>query len=418
MAAPRQLVSVDRAAKSFGAGTVLDDVSLGVAAGERIGVVGANGAGKSTLLSLVARLDTPDTGQVTWTTDLRVGMLGQIDALDPAATIRQEVIGGLADHEWAGDRRIREVLDGTIGGVAISRFPEGLDTVIGPLSGGERRRIALAKLLLDGPELLLLDEPTNHLDLEAVGWLAGHLAARRGRARRRDPRSLVPRHRLLEDVGDRRRHGARARRWVRRVGARTSRARSHRRGQRGEAPEPPAQGARMAPARPARAHDQAPLPHRRGERPDRGRARRAQPRRAAALRERAAREVGARRRGREPDAGRPAAAAARHLAPRPGRPRRARRRQRIGQDDAPAAAVRRARADAGRGAHGLDRPPRHADPGSRGARRRPARARVARGRAHPHRARRRPRADGLAAVRALRLRREPPVDVRRRPLGR
>jgi ATP-binding cassette subfamily F protein uup len=159
---------------------VLEDVSLGIVAGERIGVVGANGAGKSTLLSLIARLDTPDTGQVTWTTDLRVGMLGQTDALDPAATIRQEVIGGLADHEWAGDRRIREVLDGTIGGVAISRFPQGLDTVIGPLSGGERRRIALAKLLLDGPELLLLDEPTNHLDLEAVGWLAGHLVARRG----------------------------------------------------------------------------------------------------------------------------------------------------------------------------------------------------------------------------------------------
>ena len=180
MAAPRQLVSVDRVARSFGAGPVLEDVSLGIAAGERIGVVGANGAGKSTLLSLVARLDTPDAGQVTWTTDLRVGMLGQTDALDPAKTIRQEVIGGLADHEWAGDRRIREVLDGTIGGVAISRFPDGLDTVIGPLSGGERRRIALAKLLLDGPELLLLDEPTNHLDLEAVGWLAGHLVARRG----------------------------------------------------------------------------------------------------------------------------------------------------------------------------------------------------------------------------------------------
>ncbi len=173
-------MSVERLGKSFGGGAVLDDVSLGIAAGERIGVVGANGAGKSTLLSLVARLDEPDAGRVTWTTDLRVGLLGQLDTLDPARTIRQEVIGGLADHEWAGDRRIREVLEGTLGGVELSRFPGGLDTVIGPLSGGERRRIALAKLLLDGPELLLLDEPTNHLDLEAVSWLAGHLAARRG----------------------------------------------------------------------------------------------------------------------------------------------------------------------------------------------------------------------------------------------
>ncbi|HEY1479402.1 MAG TPA: ABC-F family ATP-binding cassette domain-containing protein [Gaiellales bacterium] len=180
MAAPRQLVSVERLGKGFGAGPVLSDVSLGIAGGDRIGIVGANGAGKTTLLSLVARLDEPDTGNVTWTTDLRVGLLGQLDTLDPAKTIRDEVIGGLADHEWAGDRRMREVLEGTLGGVAISRFPDGLDTVIGPLSGGERRRIALAKLLLEGPELLLLDEPTNHLDLEAVGWLAGHLVARRG----------------------------------------------------------------------------------------------------------------------------------------------------------------------------------------------------------------------------------------------
>ncbi len=180
MAAPRQLVSAERLSKGFGAGPVLDDVSLGIAAGDRIGIVGANGAGKSTLLGLVARLDEPDSGQLTWTTGLHVGLLGQVDELDPGKTIRQEVIGGLADHEWAGDRRMREVLEGTIGGVEIARFPAGLDTVIGPLSGGERRRIALAKLLLEGPELLLLDEPTNHLDLEAVSWLAGHLVARRG----------------------------------------------------------------------------------------------------------------------------------------------------------------------------------------------------------------------------------------------
>ena len=116
-------MSVERLGKSFGGGAVLADVSLGIAAGERIGVVGANGAGKSTLLSLVARLDEPDAGRVTWTTDLRVGLLGQLDTLDPARTIRQEVIGGLADHEWAGDRRIREVLEGTLGGVDALALP-------------------------------------------------------------------------------------------------------------------------------------------------------------------------------------------------------------------------------------------------------------------------------------------------------
>jgi ATP-binding cassette subfamily F protein uup len=90
------------------------------------------------------------------------------------------VIGGRADHEWQGDRRIRDVLDGLLGGVELARFPDGLETQVGPLSGGERRRLALARLLLDDPALLLLDEPTNHLDVEGVDWLARHLAARRG----------------------------------------------------------------------------------------------------------------------------------------------------------------------------------------------------------------------------------------------
>ncbi len=177
-APPRNLVSLEAVSRSYSGDPVLADVSLGVAAGDRIGVVGKNGGGKSTLLRLIGGTDQPDAGVVTHNAGLRVGMLGQGDDLDPGRTIRQEVIGGLADHEWAADARIRDVLDGLLGGVGAARFPAGLDTSIAPLSGGERRRIALAKLLLAGSDLLLLDEPTNHLDVEGVDWLARHLGTR------------------------------------------------------------------------------------------------------------------------------------------------------------------------------------------------------------------------------------------------
>ncbi|WP_372788540.1 ABC-F family ATP-binding cassette domain-containing protein [Paraconexibacter sp.] len=181
MAAPaRNLVNLKDVHKGYGSRSVLRGVTLGVAEGERIGIVGRNGDGKSTLLQLIAGVEEPDEGQVTRTGGVTLDMVGQGDELDPAKTIRAELVGGRADHEWAGDARFRSVLDGLLGGVAISRFPQGLDTLIGPLSGGERRRIALAKLLLDSPDLLLLDEPTNHLDVEGVDWLARHLAARRG----------------------------------------------------------------------------------------------------------------------------------------------------------------------------------------------------------------------------------------------
>jgi ABC transport system ATP-binding/permease protein len=159
---------------------VLQDVTLGVAAGDRIGVVGRNGGGKSTLLRLVAGLEEPDAGMVTRTRATTLALLGQADELAFDRTVRDALVGGRADHEWAGDAAFRTVLDGLLGGVALSRFPDGLDTRMGSLSGGERRRVALARTLLDGPELLLLDEPTNHLDVEGVDWLARHLAARRG----------------------------------------------------------------------------------------------------------------------------------------------------------------------------------------------------------------------------------------------
>lgn len=141
--------------------------------------MGRNGDGKTTLIRMLARLEEADSGRVTHSGGLRLGVLTQHDSLDPRATIRHEVIGDLADHEWAGSAKIRDVLTGLFGGLALPGFEHGLDTVIAPLSGGERRRIALAKLLIAEQDLIVLDEPTNHLDVEGISWLARHLQARR-----------------------------------------------------------------------------------------------------------------------------------------------------------------------------------------------------------------------------------------------
>ncbi|MFD4860033.1 ABC-F family ATP-binding cassette domain-containing protein [Streptomyces atratus] len=173
------LVNVEQVSKVYGTRALLDGVSLGVSEGDRIGVVGRNGDGKTTLIRMLARLEEADSGRVTHSGGLRLGVLTQHDSLDPEATIRHEVIGDLADHEWAGSAKIRDVLTGLFGGLALPGFEHGLDTVIAPLSGGERRRIALAKLLIAEQDLIILDEPTNHLDVEGISWLAGHLRARR-----------------------------------------------------------------------------------------------------------------------------------------------------------------------------------------------------------------------------------------------
>ncbi|MFD5188879.1 ABC-F family ATP-binding cassette domain-containing protein [Streptomyces sp. NPDC058357] len=173
------LVNVEQVSKVYGTRALLDGVSLGVSEGDRIGVVGRNGDGKTTLIRMLARLEEADSGRVTHNGGLRLGVLTQHDSLDPRATIRHEVIGDLADHEWAGSAKIRDVLTGLFGGLALPGFEHGLDTVIAPLSGGERRRIALAKLLIAEQDLIVLDEPTNHLDVEGISWLAGHLRARR-----------------------------------------------------------------------------------------------------------------------------------------------------------------------------------------------------------------------------------------------
>ena len=180
MASARNLLNLKDVAKGYGSRSVLREVTLGVAAGERIGVVGRNGDGKSTLLRLIAGVEPADAGALTRAGDVDVALLGQRDELDARRTIREVLVGERAEHEWAGDSAFRDVLDGLMGGVSLELFAQGIDTPIAGLSGGERRRVALARLLLDPPELLALDEPTNHLDVEAVDWLAGHLAARRG----------------------------------------------------------------------------------------------------------------------------------------------------------------------------------------------------------------------------------------------
>ena len=175
---PVNLVNLERVSKAYGREPVLDDVSLGVAAGERIGVVGRNGAGKSTLLRVLAGVEPADSGRVSRTAGTRVGLLGQRDDHDPGATVRDVVLGAAAPHEWAGRPLVRQVLTELLGGIG----DDVLDRRVGSLSGGERRRMGLAALLLDEIDLIVLDEPTNHLDVEAVAWLAEHLRERRGLA--------------------------------------------------------------------------------------------------------------------------------------------------------------------------------------------------------------------------------------------
>jgi ATPase subunit of ABC transporter with duplicated ATPase domains len=174
------LVALETATVVYGTAAVLDAVSTGVGTGQRIGVVGRNGGGKSTLLRLLAGEQAVDSGRVTRAGGTTVALLSQDDTLDPAWTVRAAVVGDRPEHQWAGDARIRDVLTGLLGGVTAPSVG-GLDAVVGPLSGGERRRLALARLLVDDPDLLLLDEPTNHLDVEGVAWLASHLVSRRRR---------------------------------------------------------------------------------------------------------------------------------------------------------------------------------------------------------------------------------------------
>lgn len=169
------LINLERVTVGYGTRTLLDGVSLGVDEGAAIGVVGRNGDGKTTLLQVLTATRAPDSGRVTHTSGLSVGYLHQADDFRAEATIRDVIVGGRPDHIWAAEAETRAVVEHLLASVA-------LDRPVADLSGGERRRVALAAVLLAGHDVLVLDEPTNHLDVEVIGWLAGHLAGQRTQA--------------------------------------------------------------------------------------------------------------------------------------------------------------------------------------------------------------------------------------------
>jgi ABC transport system ATP-binding/permease protein len=150
---------------------VLDDVTVGIGDGDRIGVVGRNGDGKSTLLRILAGTQQPDAGRVTRRRGVTLGMLDQADALATGQTVLATIVGDRAEYEWAGDARVRDVLAGLV-------YDIPGDTLVDDLSGGQRRRVALAALLSRDWDIVILDEPTNHLDIGGVAWLAEHLKRR------------------------------------------------------------------------------------------------------------------------------------------------------------------------------------------------------------------------------------------------
>lgn len=183
MASTVNLINLENVDKSYGLKTLLDGVSLGVNSGDRIGVVGLNGGGKSTLISILAGLDTVDSGRVSRNNNLRMAVVSQDSDL-PGTTVGEAVLSGLTGasgtletHEWASDPRIRDVLEGI--GVNDLGDGAGMDTPLEGLSGGERRRVGIAAALVRDLDLVILDEPTNHLDVEGVEWLAQHLLHRR-----------------------------------------------------------------------------------------------------------------------------------------------------------------------------------------------------------------------------------------------
>ena len=165
------LIGCERLSQEWPGKRVLSDVTIGVNEGDRIGIVGKNGDGKSTLLSLIDHALEPDDGTVTWRRGITVGVLGQADKLDPGQTVGHEVVGDMPEYEWASNPETRRIIAELIGDV-------DWDAKVGTLSGGQRRRVDLTRLLIGSWDVLLLDEPTNHLDMGAITWLASHLKRR------------------------------------------------------------------------------------------------------------------------------------------------------------------------------------------------------------------------------------------------
>ena len=168
---PTYDIGLEHVSLAFATKTIFTDVTQGVFEGDRIGIVGKNGDGKSTLLHLFRGTQEPDSGRVTKRGGLTFGMLDQRDPLDDNATIREAALEGRADYEWASDNISREIVEALLGGMS-------LDAKVGSLSGGQRRRADLARLLLKDWDILALDEPTNHLDVVTIHWLAEHLKNR------------------------------------------------------------------------------------------------------------------------------------------------------------------------------------------------------------------------------------------------
>ena len=171
----RNIINIEGVSKAFDIRPLLVEVSLGVSEGERIGIVGRNGGGKSTLLKVLAGIEPPDQGRVTRANWAKLGMLAQVDTAEAGATVRDVVVGSKKTHEWASDSGVREIFAGLFGGYNSDL----LDRPFGSLSGGEKRRVGIAKLLIEPLDIILLDEPTNHLDVEGVAWLSEHIRKRR-----------------------------------------------------------------------------------------------------------------------------------------------------------------------------------------------------------------------------------------------
>ncbi|MBQ1282218.1 MAG: ABC-F family ATP-binding cassette domain-containing protein [Bifidobacteriaceae bacterium] len=164
-------IGLEHVSLSFATKNIFNDATIGVNEGDRIGIVGKNGDGKSTLLRLFAGSQTPDEGRVSKRSGIAVGFLNQYDSLDDNATVRQAALDNREEYEWASQTSSREIVQTLLNGIS-------LESHIGDLSGGQRRRVDLARLLLRDWDILLLDEPTNHLDMLTIHWLAEHLKKR------------------------------------------------------------------------------------------------------------------------------------------------------------------------------------------------------------------------------------------------